>query len=99
MNTLLAVDGSDNSYEAVHALKFSPGLRSSLCVHAVDVPKPGYPMMVSEAAGRAVCRAQQNMRKLATAARSGSVPSPDACWPLRKQLRIGSPAEVIVSIG
>jgi len=41
MNTLLAVDGSDNSYEAVHALKCVARAEQLTLLHALDVPRPG----------------------------------------------------------
>ena len=48
MNTLLAVDGSDNSYEAVHALKYFARAEQLTLLHALNLPRPAYPMMLPE---------------------------------------------------
>jgi nucleotide-binding universal stress UspA family protein len=48
MNVLLAIDGSDNSYEAVRALKFFRCPDTLTLLHVMDVPKPTYRMMVPE---------------------------------------------------
>jgi hypothetical protein len=50
MNTLLAVDGSDNAYEAVRALKHFRRADTVILLHVLDVPRPAYPMMVPEVA-------------------------------------------------
>jgi len=43
MRILLAVDGSDNSYEAVQALKFLGRTEAITLLHVLDVSKPVYP--------------------------------------------------------
>ncbi len=43
MRILLAVDGSDNSYEAVQAVKFLGRTEAITLLHVLDVPKPVYP--------------------------------------------------------
>ena len=50
MKTVLAVDGSDNSYEAVHVLKYLARAEQLTLLHALNVPRPAYPMMLPEAA-------------------------------------------------
>jgi nucleotide-binding universal stress UspA family protein len=99
MNTLLAVDGSDNSYEAVHALKYVARAELLTLLHALDVPRPAYPMMLPKLAEEHYKTLEQNMR------RDGErlldrVQSllPLHAGPSTKHLRIGSPAEVIVSM-
>ena len=99
MKTLLAVDGSDNSYEAVHALKYFARAEQLTLLHALDVPRPAYPMMLPKLAEEHYKTLEQSMR------RDGErlldrVQSllPMHAGPSTKQVRIGSPAEVIVSM-
>jgi len=46
MNILLAVDGSDQSYEATQALTHLPAADKLVVLHVLDVPNPAYPMLV-----------------------------------------------------
>jgi nucleotide-binding universal stress UspA family protein len=99
MKTLLAVDGSDNSYEAVHALKYFARAEQLTLLHALNVPRPAYPMMLSEVAEDLYKTLEQNMRedgeRLLDRVQSLL---PMHAGPSTKHLRIGSPAEVIVSM-
>ena len=99
MKTLLAVDGSDNSYEAVHALKYFSRAEQLTLLHALDVPKPAYPMMLSEVAGEQYKAFEQIMREDGERLldRIQSL-LPMHAGPSTKHLRIGSPAQVIVSM-
>ena len=98
MNTLLTVDGSDNSYEAVHALKYFARAEQLTLLHALDVPRPAYPMMLPEVAEELYKSLEQSMRedgeRLLDRVQSLL---PMHAGPSTKQLRIGSPTEVIVS--
>ena len=98
MNTLLTVDGSDNSYEAVHALKYFARAEQLTLLHALDVPRPAYPMMLPEVAEELYKGLEQSMRedgeRLLDRVQSLL---PMHAGPSTKHLRIGSPAEVIVS--
>ena len=98
MKTLLAVDGSDNSYEAVHALKYFARAEQLTLLHALDVPRPAYPMMLPEVAEELYKTLEQSMRedgeRLLDRVQSLL---PMHAGPSTKHLRIGSPAEVIVS--
>jgi nucleotide-binding universal stress UspA family protein len=98
MKTLLAVDGSDNSYESVHAMKYFSRAEQLTLLHALDVPRPAYPMMVPEVAEELYKTLEQSMRedgeRLLDRVQSLL---PVHAGPSTKQLRIGSPAEVIVS--
>lgn len=98
MKTLLAVDGSDNSYEAVHAMKYFARADQLTLLHALDVPRPAYPMMVPEVAEELYKTLEQSMRedgeRLLDRVQSLL---PMHAGPSTKHLRIGSPAEVIVS--
>jgi nucleotide-binding universal stress UspA family protein len=98
MKTLLAVDGSDNSYEAVHALKYFARAEQLTLLHALDVQRPAYPMMVPEVAEELYKTLEQSMREDGERLldRIQSL-LPMHAGPSTKHLRIGSPAEVIVS--
>jgi len=99
MKTLLAVDGSDNSYEAVHALKYFARAEQLTLLHALDVPRPAYPMMLPEVAEELYKTLEQCMRedgeRLLDRVQSLH---PMHASPSTKHVRIGSPAEVIVSM-
>ncbi len=98
MNTLLVVDGSDNAYEAVHAMKYLAQAEQLTLLHALDVPRPAYPMMVPEVAEELYRSLEQSMRedgeRLLDRVQSLL---PMHAGPTTKQLRIGSPAEMIVA--
>lgn len=98
MKTLLAVDGSDNAYEAVHAMKYLARAEDLTLLHALDVPRPAYPMIVPEVAEELYGSLEQSMRedgeRLLDRVQSLL---PMHAGPATKQLRIGSPAEVIVA--
>jgi nucleotide-binding universal stress UspA family protein len=98
MKTLLAVDGSDHSYEAVHALKYLARAEQLTLLHALDIPRPAYPMMVPEVAEELYKSLEQSMREEGERLldRVQSL-IPMHAGPSTKQLRMGSPAEVIVS--
>ena len=99
MKTLLAVDGSDNSYEAVHALKYFARAEQLTLLHALNVPRPAYPKMLPEVAEDLYKTVEQNMRedgeRLLDRVQSLL---PLHAGPLTKHLQIGSPAEVIVAM-
>jgi len=97
MRTLLAVDGSDNSYAAVHALKYFARAEQLILLHTLDVSRPAYPMMPPEVAGEHNTTLEQSVREDGERllARVQSL-LPMHAGPSTKQLRIGSAAEVIV---
>jgi nucleotide-binding universal stress UspA family protein len=97
MKTLLAVDGSDNSYAAVHALKYFARAEQLTLLHALDVRRPAYPMMPPEVAGEHNTTLEQSVREDGERllARVQSL-LPMHAGPSTKHLRIGFPAEVIV---
>jgi nucleotide-binding universal stress UspA family protein len=99
MKTLLAVDGSDNSYEAVHALKYFARAEQLTLLHALNVPRPAYPIMLPKLAEEHYKTLEQIMRKDGERLldRVQSL-LPLHAGPTTKHLRIGSPAEVIVSM-
>lgn len=99
MKTLLAVDGSDNSYEAVHALKYFARAEQLTLLHALDVPRPAFPILLSKMAEDHYKSLEHSMRedggRLLDRVQSLL---PMHAGPLTKHLRIGSPTEVIVSM-
>ena len=99
MKTLLAVDGSDNSYEAVHALKYFSRAEQLTLLHALNVPRPAYPMLLPELAAEQYKTFEQIMREDGERLldRIHSL-LPMHAGPSTRHLRIGSPAQVIVSM-
>jgi len=97
MNTLLAVDGSDNSYEAVHALKYFARAEQLTLLHTLGVPRPAYQVMPPEVAGEHSTTIEQSVREDGERllARVQSL-LPMHAGPSTKHLLIGSPADVIV---
>ena len=98
MKVLLAVDGSDHSYEAVRALKYLRRPDELTLLHVVDAPRPAYPMMVPEVAQELYSQLERSMKEdgehLLT--RIHSLLPPHS-GPVTKQLASGSPAEMIVA--
>jgi len=99
MKTLLAVDGSDNSYEAVHVMKYLARAEQLTLLHALNVPRPAYPMMMPEVAEELYKTLEQSMREDGERLlhRVQSL-LPLHAGPTTKHLQIGSPTEVIVSM-
>jgi len=99
MKTVLAVDGSDNSYEAVHVMKYMAQAEQLTLLHALNVPRPAYPMSLTDAAEELYKTLEQSMRedgeRLLNRVQSLL---PLHAGPTKKHLQIGSPAEVIVSV-
>ncbi len=99
MKTILAVDGSDNSYEAVHVMKYMAGAEQLTLLHALNVPRPAYPTMVPEAAEEIYKALEQSMKedgeRLLNRVQSLL---PLHAGPATKHLKMGSPAEVILSM-
>jgi nucleotide-binding universal stress UspA family protein len=98
MRILLAVDGSDNSYEAVRALKYFARAEELILLHTLDVPKPAYPMMVPEIAHELYATLEKNMREDGERLldRINSL-LPMNAGPVTRRLQLGTPAEVIVT--
>ena len=101
MKTILAVDGSDNAYEAVHVMKYIARAEQLTLLHALNVPRPAHPemMMMPEAAEELYKTLEQSMREDG----EGLLDRVESLLPLhtgptKKHLQIGSPAEVIVSM-
>ncbi len=99
MKILLAVDGSDHSYEAVRALKYLARAEELHLVHVLDVPSPAYPMMMPEVAQELYETVERNMRDDGTRLLDRIVSLlPLDVGPVTKHLVVGSPAEQIVGL-
>ncbi|MEC4890206.1 MAG: universal stress protein [Nitrospira sp.] len=97
MKVLLAVDGSDQSYEAVRALAYLSRAEELHVLHVLDVPTPAYPMMVPEVAQELYATVEQTMREDGNRLLDRIVSLlPMETGPATKQLAIGSPADRIV---
>jgi nucleotide-binding universal stress UspA family protein len=98
MKTLLAVDGSDNSYEAVRAMKYLSRADQLILLHALNVPRPAYPMMMPEVADELYTALERSMREDGERLldRMQSL-LPLHAGPSTKRLELGSPAEIIVT--
>jgi nucleotide-binding universal stress UspA family protein len=99
MNTLVAVDGSDNAYEAIRALAYIAQAEQLILLHALDVPRPAYPMILPEVAEDMYKMQEQHMREEG----ERLLDRVQSLLPMHagismKHLQIGSPAEVIVSV-
>jgi nucleotide-binding universal stress UspA family protein len=98
MKILLAVDGSDNSYEAVRALKHFARAEELILLHALDVPKPTYPRMVPEVARELYVEYEKVMKEEGERLleRMRSLLPMDS-GPVDTRLVVGSPSDVIVA--
>ena len=99
MKILLAVDGSDESYEAVRSLKYLSRSEEVLLVHVLDVPAPAYPVMMRELAQDIYRTLERTMRddgtRLLERVRSLL---PMGTGPITEHLLVGSPADQIVEL-
>ena len=99
MKLLLAVDGSDHSYEAVRSLKYLARAEALHLVHVLDVPSPAYPMMMPEVAQELYETVERNMRDDGTRLLDRIVSLlPLDAGPVTKHLVVGSPVEQIVAL-
>ena len=99
MKLLLAVDGSDNSYEAVRALKYLARAEELHLVHVLDVPSPAYPMMMPEVAQELYESVERNMRDDGTRLLDRIVSLlPLDAGPVTRHLVVGSPVDQIVAL-
>ena len=97
MKTLLAVDGSDNANEAVRALQYF-AMDRLVVLHALNVPKPAYPMMVPEVAAELYHDLERSMRADGERLLDRTVSLlPFHTGPVSRMIQAGSPAEVILT--
>ena len=96
MRTLLAVDGSDNANEAVRSLQYV-STDHLVVLHAMNVPKPAYPMMIPEVSAELYHDMERSMRADAERLLDRTVSLlPFHTGPIKKVIQVGSPAEVIL---
>ena len=97
MKTLLAIDGSENANEALRLLQYL-SIDHLTILHALNVPKPAYPMMVPEVAQELYHEVERSMRTDGERLldRAASL-LPFHTGPVKKVLHVGSPAEVILT--
>jgi nucleotide-binding universal stress UspA family protein len=99
MKLLLAVDGSDQSYEAARSLKYLSRAEELHIVHVLDVPTPAYPMMMPEVSQELYETVERNMREDGTRLLERIVSLlPMGIGPVSKHLVVGSPADHIVML-
>ncbi len=99
MKLLLAVDGSDQSYEALRSLKYLSRADELHVVHVLDVPTPAYPMMMPEVAQELYEAVERNMREDGTRLLDRIVSLlPMDSGPVTKHLVAGSPADQLVHL-
>lgn len=99
MNILLAVDGSENSYEALRTLKYFRRADELTLLHVVDAPRPAYPKMVPEVAQELYAQLEQSLKDEGNRllARAQSLLPPHS-GSTTKRLEMGSPAEVVIAL-
>lgn len=99
MRTLLAVDGSDQSYEGVRALSHLNRFDAVILLHALDVPAPAYPMMVPEVARDLYTAQERAMREEGERVLRTAVSLlPLNAGPVSKFLEVGKPIDAILSV-
>lgn len=99
MKLLLAVDGSDNSYEAVRSLKYLARTEELHILHVLDVPRPAYPMMMPEVSQELYETVERNMRDDGTRLLDRIVSLlPLDAGPVTRHLIVGSPVDQIVTL-
>jgi nucleotide-binding universal stress UspA family protein len=97
MKALLALDGSENANEALRLLKYL-SMDHLVLLHALNVPKPAYPMMIPEVAQELYHEIERNMRVDGERLLDRAVSLlPFHTGPVKKALRVGSPADVILT--
>ncbi|MEW6544750.1 MAG: universal stress protein [Nitrospirota bacterium] len=98
MRILLAVDGSDQSYEAARALAHLARAEQVVVLHALDVPKPAYPMMVPEVAQELYTTVERGMKEDGERLLDRVVSIlPGDTGPAVKRLEVGAPADAILA--
>lgn len=99
MRTLLAVDGSEQSYEAARALAHLNQLKQVLLLHALDVPEPAYPTMMPEVVRDIYTTVTRDMREGGERLldRIKSI-LPSEIGEVTAKLEIGRPVKVILTV-
>lgn len=99
MKILLAIDGSDQSYEAVRSLQYLARAEELHVLHVLDVPARPYPTMNPEEVQDLYETVERNMREDGTRLLDRIVSLlPLDTGPVTKHLIAGSPADLIVTL-
>lgn len=99
MNILLAVDGSDQSYDATQALAHLSTADKLVVLHALDVPSPAYPTVVPEVARELYATVEREMRSEGRRVLDQAASFlPPHTGPADKRLEVGTPADAILSV-
>jgi nucleotide-binding universal stress UspA family protein len=97
MRTLLAVDGSDNANEAIRLLQ-NLSTDHLVVLHAMNVPRPAYPMMIPEVSAELYHDVERSVRADAERLLDRTVSLlPFHTGPVKKVIEVGSPADVILT--
>ena len=98
MHTLVAIDGSEHSFDAARALTHLAVPERLVLLHALEVPKPAYPMMMPEVAKDLYHIVERDMREDGERllSRAASI-LPDGLGRVETKMEIGTPADVVVS--
>ncbi len=99
MRILLAVDGSEQSQEAARFMAHLVPAERVTILHALDAPRPGYPMMMPEVAKDIYRTVEKGMREDGERLLKGVTSLlPADTGPISTRLEVGKAAEVIVSV-
>lgn len=99
MRIIVAVDGSDQSHDAVQALAHLKRAETVSLLHVLDVPVPAYPMMMPEISDELYVSMKRSMEEEGERLlRQMQAGLPLDSGPCRTRLEVGKPSEVIVSV-
>src|SRR5512132_4635208 len=98
MRILLAIDGSEQSYDVARALQHLTVPEDLIVLHAVDVPSQAYPTMMPEVALELYQRTERTMRAEGERVLDKVISLLPQVGRVSKRLEIGSPAGTILSI-
>jgi nucleotide-binding universal stress UspA family protein len=96
---LLAVDGSDQAYEAARALGHLAPAEQLIVLHAVNVPEPAYPMMMPEVSQELYTTVERAMKEDGQRLLDRTVSIlPFNTGAPTKRMEVGHPADVILAV-
>ena len=99
MRILLAVDGSEQSYDAARGLEYLAPAEQVIALHVLDIPVPAYPTMVPEAVRDLRTAVEPRMREEGERIVNQVFSIlPRDIGKVSRHIESGSPAELIVTI-
>ncbi len=99
MRILLAVDGSEQSYDAARGLEYLAPAEQVIALHVLDIPVPAYPTMVPEAVRDLRTAVEPRMREEGERIVNQVFSIlPRDIGKVSRRIESGSPAELIVTI-